>query len=131
MLPQKVHGFIMPLADGIESVMEATMTDQRIGAFTCLLTGLGVGMALATLLAPRSGSATRTLIQQKADAAKDFLTTKAEEGKTYLKSRGTDLLHEAGELVDRGKQAVQEQKDRLASAVEAGREAYRSAPVGA
>ena len=38
------------------------------------------------------------------------------------------LFQQAGELVDRGKQAVQEQKDRLASAVEAGREAYRSAP---
>ena len=104
------------------------MTDQRIGAFSCLLTGLGAGMALAVLLAPRSGSATRTFIHQKADEAKDFLTAKAEEGKSYLKSGGTELFHEAGELVDRGKQAVQEQKDRLASAVEAGREAYRSAP---
>ena len=109
------------------------MTDQRFGVFFCFLTGMGVGMALAVLLAPRSSSATRTLIHQKADEAKDFLTAKAEEGKSYLKNSGTELFQQASELVDRGKQAVQEQKDRLASAVEAGREAYRSAPgsVGA
>jgi gas vesicle protein len=87
------------------------------------LLGLGVGIGIGILFAPQSGKETRKLIKDKAD-----------EGGDYLKQRGTELKQSASEWVDKGKDAINRQKDTLADAVEAGRQAYRehtAAPEGA
>jgi gas vesicle protein len=81
--------------------------------------GLGIGVAVGILFAPKSGQETRELIRSRAD-----------EGKGYLKKRGEELYDSAGELVDKGKSAVGRQKDQLATAVQAGKEAYREAVTG-
>jgi gas vesicle protein len=78
--------------------------------------GLGVGVAIGILFAPKSGEETR-----------EFLKSKADEGKEYLKRRGEELRTSAVDLVDRGKSAVSRQKDQIAAAVEAGKQAYRDA----
>ena len=70
--------------------------------------GVGVGAAIAILYAPKSGKETRRLIAQKAG-----------EGMDYLESRGKELRNQAGEAVDRGKEFVNRQKDRLAEALKA------------
>lgn len=85
--------------------------DRRISYF---LLGLGVGVAVGVLFAPKSGSETRELIKSK-----------AEEGKEYLAKRGGEWKESATELLDRGKQAVSRQKDQVVAAVEAGKQAYR------
>jgi gas vesicle protein len=66
------------------------------------------------LFAPKAGKETRQLIKDKAG-----------EGTDYLKQRGDDLKQTASEWVDKGKEAIGRQKDTLADAVEAGRQAYR------
>ena len=76
--------------------------------------GLGVGVAVGVLFAPKSGEETRTLLRNK-----------AEEGADFVKRRGTDLRDQATEAIDRTKQNLQKQKDNLAAAVEAGKQAYR------
>jgi len=78
------------------------------------LLGLGVGVGLGMLFAPKSGQETREIIKNKAG-----------EGTDYLKQRGTDMKQTAAEWVDKGKDALGRQKDNLADAMEAGKQAYR------
>jgi gas vesicle protein len=80
------------------------------------LLGLGVGVGIGMLFAPKSGQETRDLIKNKAG-----------EGTEYLKQRGAELKQSAAEWVDRGKEAINRQRDNLSDAVEAGRQAYREA----
>ncbi|HUA57247.1 MAG TPA: YtxH domain-containing protein [Verrucomicrobiae bacterium] len=86
---------------------------DRKGLSSFLL-GLGVGVGIGMLFAPKSGRETRQLIKDKAG-----------EGTEYLKQRGTDIRQTASEWVDKGKDAINRQKDNLADAMEAGRQAYR------
>lgn len=78
--------------------------------------GLGIGVAAGLLLAPQSGEETRELLK-----------TKADEGKEYLRRRGTELRTEASDLVERGRQAVARQREQVTAAVEAGKRAYHEA----
>jgi gas vesicle protein len=95
---------------------------NRDGLASFLL-GLGVGVGVGLIFAPKSGEETRELLKGKAD-----------EGKDYLKRRGSELRDSAGEIIERGKEAISRQKDTLAEAVEAGKQAYRETvgqPAGA
>jgi gas vesicle protein len=76
--------------------------------------GLGLGVAVGVLFAPKAGSETR-----------DLLRSKAEEGADYVKRRKEELRDTAAETIDRGKQTIQRHKDNLTAAVEAGKQAYR------
>lgn len=78
--------------------------------------GLGLGVAVGILFAPKAGDETRRLIRHKAD-----------EGADYVKRRGSELKDSAADLLDKSKEALKKQKETLASAVEAGKQAYRDA----
>jgi gas vesicle protein len=80
--------------------------------------GLGMGVAVGVLFAPKSGVETR-----------QFLRSKAEEGTDYVKSQADTLKETAAEALERSKQSIQKHKENLASAVEAGKQAYREASV--
>jgi gas vesicle protein len=78
------------------------------------LLGLGVGVGIGMLFAPKSGQETRDIIKNKAG-----------EGTDFLKQRTADAKQTASEWVDKGRDALGRQKDNLADAVEAGKQAYR------
>ena len=78
--------------------------------------GLGLGVAVGVLFAPKSGAETRNLLRSK-----------AEEGADYVKRRGTELRDTATETLEKGKQAVARHKENLTAAVDAGKQAYREA----
>ncbi len=78
------------------------------------LLGLGVGVAVGMLVAPKSGEETREIIKNKTG-----------EGTDYLKQRSSELKQSASEWVDKGKDALGRQKSNLNDAVEAGKQAYR------
>jgi len=80
------------------------------------LLGLGVGIGIGLLFAPKSGAETRQLIKDKTG-----------EGTDYLKQRSTDLRDSAGDLINKGKEAINRQRDTIADALEAGKQAYRDA----
>jgi gas vesicle protein len=87
--------------------------------------GLGVGVAVGMIFAPVSGAEARGAIRNR-----------AQEGGDYLRRRSDELRDSAGDVVHRGKELVNRQRDQLSAAVDAGRQAYReaissSAPIGA
>ena len=91
---------------------------DRNGLSSFLL-GLGVGVGIGMLFAPKSGAETRQMIKDRAG-----------EGSDYLKQRSSDLKQTASEWVDKGKDALNKQRDNLADAMEAGKRAYRDAMSG-
>jgi gas vesicle protein len=76
--------------------------------------GLGIGVSVGLLFAPKSGEETR-----------DILLSKADEGKEFLKKQATDLRDTAGDMVEKGRDVVNRQKDTLNEAIQAGKQAYR------
>jgi gas vesicle protein len=89
------------------------MDKNGLSAF---LLGLGVGVGIGILFAPKSGEETR-----------EYIRSKANEGGDLLKQRGADLKQTAAEWVDKSKETLNRQKDSLADAVEAGKQAWREA----
>jgi gas vesicle protein len=83
-------------------------------SFSSFMFGLGVGIALGILFAPKTGEDTRGLIKDKAD-----------EGTEYFKQRGSELRESAGSLIEKGREALGRQKENLSEAMEAGKQAYR------
>ena len=84
---------------------------SRFGFF---LAGLGIGVVLALLFAPRSGKETRDMIVQKAEEGRDFVITKSEE-----------IRKQAEDAVEKGRDLVTKQKELLSAALEAGKQAYQ------
>ena len=82
--------------------------------FPYFLLGLGVGFVAGILVAPRSGEET---IQ--------YLKEKAGEGKDYLQKQQEGLKGSAQGVVEKGREALLRQKEQIAAAYEAGRQAYR------
>jgi gas vesicle protein len=78
--------------------------------------GLGVGVAVGMIFAPVAGSEARGTIKNK-----------ALEGGDYLRRRSTELRDSAGDLVHRGRDLVNRQRETVSAAVDAGRQAYREA----
>jgi gas vesicle protein len=84
--------------------------------FSYFFLGLGLGVAVGLLFAPKSGPETR-----------DLLLSKADEGKEYLRRRSNEVRDQAADVIDRGRSTVLRQRDNLTAAVEAGKQAYRDA----
>ena len=78
------------------------------------LLGAAIGAAAALLLAPRSGAETRKLI-----------VTKAREGADAVSSRTKAAAGKALDYVEQGKEILQQQREQLAAAFEAGKQAYQ------
>ncbi len=91
------------------------MSDRDSGnGVLWFLAGLGLGAALGVLYAPRSGRETR---QALLDAA--------EEGRDYLNARGRDAKERMGEWTAKGREVLDQQKEKFRAAYESGRQAYR------
>jgi Gas vesicle protein len=100
------------------------MAEQNSG-ISYFIVGLGIGVAVGLLMAPRSGEETRQILRSKADEGAEFLRAKADESKEFVRRRGGELRESASDLIDRSKDAIARQKEQLAMAVEAGKQAYR------
>ena len=78
--------------------------------------GLGLGVAVGVLFAPKSGAETRAYLRDKAD-----------EGTDFVKRKSTEIRDTATDAIEKGRSEVRRQKENLTAAVEAGRAAYRDA----
>lgn len=98
------------------------MSDDRAsGVILSFLLGGLTGAALATLFAPRPGRETREMLQERIREGRE----RGRELGDRAVERGRELLDDAEKYVDRQRDVVTTRKDRLAAAVEAGRQAYR------
>ena len=93
--------------------------------FPYFLLGLGVGFVAGILAAPRSGDETIQYLKDRAGEGKEYLKERAGEGKEYLSRQQDSLKSTAQDAVDKGREALLRQKEQIAAAYDAGRQAYR------
>jgi len=87
------------------------MEDNKLSYF---LFGLGMGVAIGVLFAPKSGQETR-----------EILRSKASEGREYLRRKGEEVRESTSDFVSRGREAYQSGKGQVSAAMEAAKQAYR------
>lgn len=116
--------------------------DSKVQGVAWFLAGLGVGALIGILYAPKSGKETREELAQSAREGTEYLRTKSRQAAQQvgvLVDKGKEQVGEYvdrgraqwEEFVERGKSLVNDQSTRVSAAVEAGREAYRSASTPA
>jgi gas vesicle protein len=92
------------------------MEENHSGArFVYFLTGVGIGALIGILFAPQSGRETR-----------EFISGRAEDGRDFLVKKSRELREQATDYVERGKGVLTQQRDHLAAAFDAGKQAYRA-----
>ncbi len=84
-----------------------------------LLGGL-VGAALALLYAPRSGHETREQLAERLHEG----AARGRDLKERAVARGRKAVDEAAEYFDKQRSSLSSQKERIATAIDAGRQAY-------
>ena len=87
---------------------------DRVSKLAYFLVGGGIGAIVALLFAPRSGRETREIIAQRANESRDKVL-----------SASRNVSDRVTTYIDRGKEVVSSQKEQLAAAIEAGKQAYR------
>jgi gas vesicle protein len=92
------------------------MSDRDGSSFLWFLAGLGIGAAVGILYAPKAG-----------DELRQQLREAAEEGRETVKQRARQAREQAGSWAEKGRDYLNQQKDQIRSAYEAGRQAYRDA----
>jgi gas vesicle protein len=111
--------------------------DNGVNGIAWFLAGLGVGALVGVLYAPKSGRETREDLANSAREGADYVRVKSREAVDYAgdvyekgKQYATDYAERGREqwdnVVDRGRNLVTEQTSKVAAAVQAGKEAYRS-----
>jgi gas vesicle protein len=122
----------------------AMADDSKAQGLAWFLVGLGVGALVGILYAPKSGRETREDIAQGAREGSEYLRTKSRQAAQQVGTfvdrskeqmgeyvdRGREVVDRGRaqweEFVERGKSLVGDQTTRVAAAVDAGREAYKS-----
>jgi gas vesicle protein len=90
------------------------MADNVGSKVSFFLVGLGIGALVGILFAPKSGEETR-----------EYLSSKAEEGRDYAQKKARELRERAEDLIERSKEIMARQKDAITTAVDAGKETYK------
>jgi gas vesicle protein len=90
------------------------MADNVGSKVSFFLVGLGIGALVGILFAPKSGEETR-----------EYLTSKADEGREYAQKKARELRERAEDLIERSKEIMSRQKDAISTAVDAGKETYK------
>jgi gas vesicle protein len=118
--------------------------ENKINGLAWFVAGLGVGALVGILYAPKSGRETREDLISGAREGTDYLRVRTrqaaeqvgdlvDKGKEQVGEyvdRGRDVVDRGRaqweEFVERGKNLVSEQSNRVAAAVDAGRQAYNA-----
>jgi|SRR5579863_3093602 gas vesicle protein len=90
------------------------MADNVGSKVSFFLVGLGIGALLGILFAPKSGEETR-----------DYLSSKADEGREYAQRKARELRDRADDLIERSKEIMAKSKEAVSSAIDAGKESYK------
>jgi gas vesicle protein len=83
-----------------------------------------VGASVALLLAPRSGEETRDFLGSHYRDGSERIGETFRSGREAVVDRSKEFAERANETIGRGRDTLNRQKEQLAAAVEAGRQAY-------
>lgn len=99
------------------------------GFFAGLLVGSLAGAGAMLLLAPQSGKRTRAQIQRQSRELRDHATDSIQDTMAQARVKAhqinADVRDQVGELQERGQNMFTEQKERLLTAVDAGKKAVQ------
>jgi gas vesicle protein len=84
----------------IANMENVEMNCNRGSALLFFLTGLGAGIGVTVLLAPRSGAATRRLIGRKVEEGQDWMKDKAAAAQDYVRGHGEELRDRVKEVAE-------------------------------
>ena len=91
-----------------------------------LLAGIGIGALVGVLYAPKSGRETREDIARGAREGSEYLRARTKQAAEHVGTLVDKGKEQVGEYVERGRSLVGDQSNRVAAAIDAGREAYRT-----
>jgi gas vesicle protein len=124
--------------------MSMSDNDESVSGLGWFLAGLGIGALVGVLYAPKAGKETREDIVAGALDAKDraaVLAQQAQDRAAVLAQQGKQQVNEYvdrgkeyydrgrtqwAQYVEKGKGLVQDQADKVSSAIDAGKQAYVS-----
>jgi gas vesicle protein len=92
------------------------MAQNIIRTGNYFLIGLGIGSLVGVLIAPKSGAETRS-----------YIAKKTSEGNEAARKKIREMRDSAEDTVEHGKKIIVQTEGRIASAIEAGLEAYNRA----
>ena len=87
---------------------------DRLSKLAYFMVGGGIGAVIALLFAPRSGRETRDMIAQR-----------AAESRERVRTTSRNVGDKVSTYIEKGKEVVNTQRDQMAAAIEAGKQAYR------
>ena len=88
------------------------------------LVGGFVGASVALLLAPRSGEETRDLLGDRYREGTERIGETFRSGREAVVDKSRGLADRASEAIDRGRDTLTRQKEKVAAAVQAGGQTY-------
>ena len=88
------------------------------------LVGGFVGASVALLLAPRSGEETRDLLGDRYREGTERIGETFRSGREAVADKSRGLADRASEAIDRGRDTLTRQKEKVAAAVQAGGQTY-------
>jgi gas vesicle protein len=104
------------------------MHDRGVAYFVARVGfGIAAGSLIGLLYAPQAGRRTRLQITAALEDGADYVKSKAEDAGDQIQRQTSHLRNEAGELLDRGKAAIEEGRAGVESAIAAGAKLYRQA----
>jgi len=111
-----VHFSTVSFMEDTNSLLGDIMSENNNSNIGWFIAGLGLGVAGAILYAPKSGVVTRKVIMNR-----------MVNGREYLSDLAMDAGEEVAKLVDRGKSVIDRQKEKMTTAMDAGRQAVHEA----
>jgi gas vesicle protein len=96
---------------------------ENIRGLTYFCLGCAAGAVAAVFLTPKSGPETIAYLRRKAEDGTNYL----KQGTNYIKRSVDDASDAVTKVAERGKKTVRFQAENLGAAVEAGKQAYKTA----